>query len=142
MHVVAADLPDVRYRVRTSELLTTAIEGLARLDARVVVAAGRVRLDQLGDGEQLTAQHRRLRSAPAQSTSANAAASPPLLCRVSMVLDSAAGWSLVSTAYRGHEFLGDLFERVHDDVGERERVLGGRKGRIGYGEYPQSGSGG
>jgi UDP:flavonoid glycosyltransferase YjiC (YdhE family) len=29
--------------------LTTAIEGLARLDARVVVAAGRVRLDQLGD---------------------------------------------------------------------------------------------
>jgi UDP:flavonoid glycosyltransferase YjiC (YdhE family) len=33
----------------TPELLTTAIEGLATLDARVVVAAGRVRLDQLGD---------------------------------------------------------------------------------------------
>jgi UDP:flavonoid glycosyltransferase YjiC (YdhE family) len=33
----------------TPELLTTAIEGLARLDARVVVAAGRVRPDQLGD---------------------------------------------------------------------------------------------
>ena len=30
-------------------MLTTAIEGLATLDARVVVAAGRVRLDQLGD---------------------------------------------------------------------------------------------
>jgi UDP:flavonoid glycosyltransferase YjiC (YdhE family) len=30
-------------------LLTTAIEGLAMLDARVVVAAGRVRPDQLGD---------------------------------------------------------------------------------------------
>jgi UDP:flavonoid glycosyltransferase YjiC (YdhE family) len=33
----------------TPELLTTAIEGLARLDARVVVAAGRVHPDQLGD---------------------------------------------------------------------------------------------
>jgi UDP:flavonoid glycosyltransferase YjiC (YdhE family) len=33
----------------TPELLTMAIEGLARLDARVVVAAGRVRPDQLGD---------------------------------------------------------------------------------------------
>ena len=33
----------------TPELLTTAIEGLARLDVRVVVAAGRVRPDQLGD---------------------------------------------------------------------------------------------
>jgi MGT family glycosyltransferase len=33
----------------TPELLTTAIEGLATLDARVVVAAGRVRLVQLGD---------------------------------------------------------------------------------------------
>jgi UDP:flavonoid glycosyltransferase YjiC (YdhE family) len=33
----------------TSELLTTAIEGLASLDAHVVVAAGRVRPDQLGD---------------------------------------------------------------------------------------------
>jgi UDP:flavonoid glycosyltransferase YjiC (YdhE family) len=33
----------------TPELLTTAIEGLARLDARVVVAAGRVRPDLLGD---------------------------------------------------------------------------------------------
>jgi UDP:flavonoid glycosyltransferase YjiC (YdhE family) len=33
----------------TPELLTMAIEGLARLDARVVVAAGRVGLDQLGD---------------------------------------------------------------------------------------------
>jgi UDP:flavonoid glycosyltransferase YjiC (YdhE family) len=33
----------------TPELLTTAIEGLARLDARVVVAAGRVPLEQLGD---------------------------------------------------------------------------------------------
>ena len=32
----------------TPELLTTAIEGLARLDARVVVAAGRVPPDQLG----------------------------------------------------------------------------------------------
>jgi MGT family glycosyltransferase len=33
----------------TPELLTTAIEGLARLDARVVVAAGRVPPDQLGE---------------------------------------------------------------------------------------------
>jgi UDP:flavonoid glycosyltransferase YjiC (YdhE family) len=33
----------------TPELLITAIKGLATLDARVVVAAGRVRLDQLGD---------------------------------------------------------------------------------------------
>jgi len=33
----------------TPEVLATAIEGLARLDVRVVVAAGRVRLDQLGD---------------------------------------------------------------------------------------------
>lgn len=33
----------------TPELLTTAIEGLARLDAHVVVAAGRVRPEQLGD---------------------------------------------------------------------------------------------
>ena len=33
----------------TPELLTTAIEGLASLDAHVVVAAGRVRPDQLGD---------------------------------------------------------------------------------------------
>ncbi len=33
----------------TPELLTTAIDGLAMLDARVVVAAGRVPLDQLGD---------------------------------------------------------------------------------------------
>jgi UDP:flavonoid glycosyltransferase YjiC (YdhE family) len=33
----------------TPELLITAIEGLARLDARVVVAAGRVRPEQLGD---------------------------------------------------------------------------------------------
>jgi hypothetical protein len=33
----------------TPELLTMAIRGLATLDARVVVAAGRVRLDQLGD---------------------------------------------------------------------------------------------
>jgi UDP:flavonoid glycosyltransferase YjiC (YdhE family) len=33
----------------TSELLTTAIKGLATLDAHVVVAAGRVRLEQLGD---------------------------------------------------------------------------------------------
>jgi UDP:flavonoid glycosyltransferase YjiC (YdhE family) len=33
----------------TSELLSTAIDGLARLDARVVVAAGRVRPEQLGD---------------------------------------------------------------------------------------------
>ncbi|GAA4572279.1 glycosyltransferase [Planotetraspora kaengkrachanensis] len=33
----------------TTELLTTAIEGLAMLDARVVVAAGRVRPEQLGD---------------------------------------------------------------------------------------------
>jgi UDP:flavonoid glycosyltransferase YjiC (YdhE family) len=33
----------------TPELLATAIEGLATLDARVVVAAGRVRLDALGD---------------------------------------------------------------------------------------------
>ena len=34
----------------TPEVLAMAIEGLARLGARVVVAAGRVRLDQLGDG--------------------------------------------------------------------------------------------
>jgi hypothetical protein len=33
----------------TPELLATAIEGLATVDARVVVAAGRVRLEQLGD---------------------------------------------------------------------------------------------
>ncbi|MEV4630022.1 glycosyltransferase [Micromonospora sp. NPDC049523] len=33
----------------TAELLGTAIEGLATLDARVVVAAGRVRPEQLGD---------------------------------------------------------------------------------------------
>ena len=33
----------------TAELLSTAIEGLATLDARVVVAAGRVRVDELGD---------------------------------------------------------------------------------------------
>lgn len=33
----------------TPELVTAAIEGLARLDARVVVAAGRVRMEQLGD---------------------------------------------------------------------------------------------
>ncbi|WP_346535318.1 glycosyltransferase [Micromonospora sp. DPT] len=33
----------------TRELLSAAIEGLAALDARVVVAAGRVPLDQLGD---------------------------------------------------------------------------------------------
>lgn len=33
----------------TPELLTTAIEGLAKLGARVVVATGRVPLDQLGD---------------------------------------------------------------------------------------------
>jgi len=33
----------------TPELLTTAIEGLATLDTRVVVAAGRVRREQLGD---------------------------------------------------------------------------------------------
>jgi UDP:flavonoid glycosyltransferase YjiC (YdhE family) len=33
----------------TPELLTTAIEGLARLDVRVVVAAGRVPPDQLGE---------------------------------------------------------------------------------------------
>lgn len=33
----------------TPELLATAIEGLATLDARVVVAAGRVRPEQLGD---------------------------------------------------------------------------------------------
>jgi UDP:flavonoid glycosyltransferase YjiC (YdhE family) len=33
----------------TPELLTTAIEGLASLDVRLVVAAGRVSLDQLGD---------------------------------------------------------------------------------------------
>jgi UDP:flavonoid glycosyltransferase YjiC (YdhE family) len=33
----------------TPELLTTAIEGLATLDAHVVVAAGRVRPEQLGD---------------------------------------------------------------------------------------------
>lgn len=32
----------------TPELLTTAIEGLTTLDARVVVAAGRVHLEQLG----------------------------------------------------------------------------------------------
>jgi UDP:flavonoid glycosyltransferase YjiC (YdhE family) len=45
----AADLPDVRAAFGTPELLAMAIEGLARLDARVVVAAGRVGLDQLGD---------------------------------------------------------------------------------------------
>lgn len=33
----------------TPELLIAAIDGLARLDARVVVAAGRVRVEQLGD---------------------------------------------------------------------------------------------
>jgi UDP:flavonoid glycosyltransferase YjiC (YdhE family) len=32
----------------TAEVLTTAIEGLARLDALVIVAAGRVPVDQLG----------------------------------------------------------------------------------------------
>lgn len=49
------------------------------------------------------------------------------------------GRSLASAAHRRHQLQGDLVERVHDDVGEGKCILGWRKGRIGHGEYPQSG---
>lgn len=49
---------------------------------------------------------------------------------------------LASAAHRRHQLHGNRIERVHDDVGECERVLRWRKGRIGHSEHTQSGGSG
>ncbi len=62
-------------------------------------------------------------------------------CRASapMTHYDARCWPLASVAHRRHQLQGDLVEGIHDDVGERKRILGWRKSRIGYGEHSQSG---
>jgi hypothetical protein len=52
------------------------------------------------------------------------------------MLEDALRWSLACQP----RLNSDLFEEVHDDVGERKRILRSRKGHIGHGEPPRRSS--